>query len=167
MRKGITLIEMIIVFGILVILFGMLTKPTRVLVHDISSIHRDFQAGENVWAMLRQLQRDVETSQGLSCDRTDANSLLIDTGDGEISYRLAEDKVIKSNTAANEPQQTKRIWVANNANIKWKVWTRDNKGYAVEITTGIKRRVLGNWQEKLKNSHVYFVGATDKGVDGI
>ena len=117
--------------------------------------------------MLRQLQKDVETSQGLSCDRTDTDSLLIDTGGGEISYRLAEDKVIKSNTAANEPQQTKRIWDTNNANIKWKVWTRDNKGYAVEITTGIKRMVLGNCQEKLKNSHVYFVDATDKGGDGI
>ena len=167
MRKGSSIIEMLIVLGVLVILLGMLTRPTRVLVHDISSIHRDFQAGENVWAMLRQLQKDVETSQGLSCDSTDANSLLIDTGGGQISYRLVEDKVIKSNTTDNEPQQTKRIWDTNNANIKWKVWTRDNKGYAVEITTGIKRKVSGNWQEKLKNSHVYFVGATDKGIDGI
>ena len=167
MRKGFSIIEMIIVFGILVILLCMLTRPTRILVHDISSIHRDFQTGENVWAMLRQLQKDVETSQSLSCDRTDANSLLIDTGGGQISYRLAEDKVIKNNTAANEQQQTERIWDTNNANIKWKVWTRDNKGYAVEVTTGIKRRVSGNWREKLKNSHVYFVGITDKGLDGI
>ena len=167
MRKGSSIIEMIIVLGILVVLLGMLTMPTRVLVHDISCIHRDFQAGENVWDMLRQLQKDVETSQGLSCDRTDADSLLIDTAGGEISYRLAEDKVIKSNAAANEQQQTKRIWDTNNANIKWKVWTRDNKGYAVEVTTAIKRRVSGNWREKLKNSHVYFVGAADKGVDGI
>jgi hypothetical protein len=167
MRKGITIIEVIIVLGVLVMLLSMLTRPTRVLVNDISSIHRDIQVGENVWAMLRQLKKDVEASQGLSCDRTDTDSLLIDTDGGEISYRLAEDEVIKSNTADNEQQQTKRIWDTNNANIKWKVWTRDNKGYAVEVTTVIKRMVLGNWQEKLKNSHVYFVGATDKGVDGI
>ena len=167
MRKGFSIIEVLIVLGVLVILLGMLTRPTRVLVHDISSIHRDFQSGENVWAMLRQLQKDVEISQNLNCDGTDANSLLIDTGDGEISYRLAEDKVIKNNTADSEQQQTKRTWDTNNANIKWKVWTRDDKGYAVEVTTGIKRKVSGNWREKLKNSHVYFVGATDKGVDGI
>jgi hypothetical protein len=46
-----------------------------------------------------------------------------------------------------------------NAEIEWRLWKKDGLGYAVEVHTHIKYKLRERFQEKMANSHLYFLGA--------
>ena len=163
-RKGFTLIEVIIMLSILLIVTGMCAKAFRVIIVDIPQMHKDFQVNVTVSYMLRRLQNDIETAKSLPDNIGSLQSgdeiLLIETGDGVIGYRLGEDKVAKVKVVSGEDSsmQEAYTWSVPRASIEWKVSKRNGKAEAVEVTRSIKRKVLGYWEKRLKNSHVYFVG---------
>lgn len=158
-RKGYTLIEVIIMLGVLAVVTGLCTKAFRVIIIDIPQMHKDFQVNVTVSHMLRRLQNDIETAKSLPDNigglQSGDDVLLIETDDGVIVYRFNDGKVSKDKVVPGEDVD---MWNVPRADISWKVWKKGGAGYAVEVTRSIKRRVLGNWQKKLKNSHVYFVG---------
>ena len=139
-------------------------KPLKMTIVDIPQMNRDFQTNSTVSYMLRRLQSDIETAVSLPDDVGDLRSgddiLLIDSGDGVIAYRLSEDKVVREKVGPGKDvdMQNVYIWSVPRADIIWKTSKSNGSGYAVEVTTSIKRKVSGNWQKKLKNSHIYFVG---------
>ena len=163
-RKGYLLNEVIIMLGILALVMVMVAKPLKMTIVDIPQINRDFQANFTVSYMLRRLQSDIETAVSLPDDvgglQSGDDILLIESGDGVISYRLSEDKVVREKVGPGEDIDMQNVytWSVPRADIIWKVSKSNGTGYAVEVTTSIKRKVLGNWQKRLKNSHVYFVG---------
>ena len=163
-RKGYLLNEVIIMLGVFTVVMLMSAKPLRMTIVDIPQMNRDFQANVSVLHMLRRLQSDIETAVSLPDSigtlQSGDDILLIASGDGVISYRLSEDKVARNKviTGRDVDIQNMETWNIPHADIIWKVWKSSGTGYAAEVTTSIKRKVSGNWQKKLKNSHVYFVG---------
>ncbi|MHC4721875.1 MAG: hypothetical protein ACYS6I_04110 [Planctomycetota bacterium] len=163
-RKGYLLNEVIIMLGVLALVILMIAKPLRMTIVDIPQMNRDFQANFTVSYMLRRLQSDIETAVSLPDGVGDLQSgddiLLIESGDGVISYRLSEDKVVREKVGLGEDIDMQNVytWSVPRADITWKVSKSNGVGYAVEVTTSIKRKMSRGWQKKLKNSHVYFVG---------
>lgn len=163
-RKGYSLIEVIIMLSVLAVVTGLCAKAFRVIIVDIPQMHKDFQVNVTVSYMLRRLQNDIETAKSLPDNigslQSEDEVLLIETDDGVIGYRLSEDKIAKVKVVSGEDSgmQETYTWSVPHASIEWKVSKRNGKAEAVEVTRSIKRRVLGRWEKKLKNSHVYFVG---------
>ena len=163
-RKGYSLIEVIIMLSVLAMVTGLCAKAFRVIIVDIPQMHKDFQVNITVSYMLRRQQNDIETAKSLPDNIGSLQSgdeiLLIETGDGVIGYRLGEDKVTKVKVVSGEDSgmQEAYTWSVPRASIEWKVSKRNGKAEAVEVTRSIKRKVFGHWENKLKNSHVYFVG---------
>ena len=168
-RKGFTIIEMLSIMTALAVIMLVCAKPVRTLIADIPRTHRDFQTNTRMHHMLKRLQADIEASNSLleypADKRISGNLLLIETRHGVICYEFGDDEVIKTVSGDDLPEsgRSSESWLLPHAKIHWKVWSRDGKGYAVEVTTSIERRVMGRCEKKLRNSHVYFVGAMGKG----
>ena len=164
MRKGYLINELLVMFPVMLVVMLLTAKLLRPIIVDIPQMYRDFQVNVSVSHMLRRLQNDIEQAGSLSDN--DANvpsedgTLLIESSDGMFSYSLGNGRVSKNKILSGENVviQNVEIWEVPRANINWKIWKTNGKAHAVEVTTSIERKVLGHWQKKLKNSHVYFVG---------
>lgn len=160
--KGFSIVEMLTICAILVVLLFLLVKPTRALFVDMNHTHKDFNANSTVHDMLRKLQKDIESADSLRQDPGDPNALLLKGSEGQIRYKFAGEKVTKTVVdKITKSNGGESVWTAPHAVIKQRLWQRDGKVYAVEVTKSIERKVLGKWEKKLANSYVYFVGAAN------
>lgn len=164
MRKGFSLIEMLVMLSLFFLMMFFCAKSMKILVTDIPHLHRDFQANVSVLHMLDRLRDDIEAGKSLSKDYSDGETLksivMIESPKGFIGYSFDDGEIIKSilNPDGSVINDRAEVWQIKNADINWQLWQRQGKYYAIEISTGIKRKLSGHWQTKLKNSHVYFVG---------
>ncbi len=170
MRKAYALIEMITVIAILAVIMLACAKPLKTLVSGIPQAGRDFQTNSAMLGMLRELQDDIEHSNGPLEYATDEkighNMLLIETGSGIICYELGDGEVTKTTPAADEQlPQNSQTWSLPHTKISWKIRNHNGKSCAVELTTSIEQMVSGLQKKKLRNSYIYFAGSVSKGIN--
>ena len=162
-RKGFAIIEMVVTMAVMMVLLFLMVKPTRALFVDMNHMQKDFNANSTVYDMLTKLEKDIERADSLRQDPVDANALLLEGNGRTVRYKFAEG-YIKKDVIGNSQQSSnsgESVWTAPHAVIKHRLWDREGKCYAVEVTKSIERKVLGKWEKKLVNSHVYFVGAAN------
>ena len=166
MRKGFTIVEMLIVIMVLPFVMIVLDGLFRTLIKDIPRSHRIVQENTSLLSMLDQMQKDIGKAKGLpeSFDghTTNDEMLLIELADSVICYQLKDEKIIrrtlKDSQQSNALEQSS--WPAPHAKVQWKVWRKDKNGYAVDVKTYVEHKVRGgHLQEKMANSHLYFVDA--------
>lgn len=160
--------ELLIMFSLMMVVMAISARQFRLLVSDIPSAGKDFQTNVNTHHMLGRLRQDVEQAKALlrysGDEKNQANILLIESDNGIMCYEFNDDQVIKSkmNPGQKTPGQTIESWILKHAKIDWKLCQHNGKNHALEISTSIEREVQGNWEKKLRNSHVFFVGAINK-----
>jgi len=174
MRKGFTLVEMLVVITIIPFVSVALAGLFTTIISDIPRSYRVTQENTNLLSMLRQMHKDIDTAKGLPEsfeERTTNNELLlIELADGMICYQLKDGEVLRrkltdAQQGSSEPSPRRglgedtTVWSVPHAKVQWQVWKKDGGGYAVEVKTHIEHKVRGNWQKKMANSHLYFVGA--------
>ncbi len=168
MRKGFTLVEMLVVIIVLPFVILVLDGLFSTLIRDIPRSYRVMQENTSLLSMLEQMQQDIDKAKGLpeSFDEytTSNKLLLIELAEGMICYQLKDDKartVRRSSLASRVTGDESRItvWSMPHAKVEWQVWRKDGGGYAVEVKTHIEHKIQGHWQKKMVNSHLYFVGA--------
>ena len=164
MRKGFTLVEVLVVLAVLpfmMIVFGGLFNT---LIKDIPRSHRVVQENTSLLSMLDRIQKDIDKAKGLPESfgeyTTGDKLLLIELPEGMICYQLKDEKVLRhkltDNQQSNALEQT--VWSVPHAKVKWQVRRKNGSGYAVEVQTHIEHTVQGHWEKKMANSHLYFVG---------
>jgi prepilin-type N-terminal cleavage/methylation domain-containing protein len=166
MRKGFSLVEVLIVVIVLPFIFIVLNGLFRTLLKDIPRSYQVVQANTSLLSMLKEMQQDIDKAKGLPKTYNEYTAgdktLLIDLPEGMICYQFKDDKVLKYNLTDNQPNNTveQKVWSVPNAKVKWKVWRKDARGYAAEVQTYIEYRIQGeHLEKKMANSHLYFVGA--------
>ncbi len=168
MRKGFTLVEVLVVIIVLPFVMLVLDGLFSTLIKDIPRSYRVMQENTSLLSMLEQMQQDIDKAKGLpeSFDEytTSNKLLLIELAEGMICYQLKDDKartVRRSSLASRVTGDESRItvWSIPHAKVEWQVWRKDRGGYAVEVQTHIEHKIQGHWQKKMANSHLYFVGA--------
>ena len=165
MRKGFTLIEVLIVVIVLPFMMLVLDDLFRTLIKDIPRSYQVVQENTSLLSMLEQMQKDIDKAKGLPESfgeyTTGDKLLLIELAEGMICYQLKDDKVLRRKLTDNQQNNAleKTVWSIPHAKVEWQVWRKDGGGYAVEVKTHIKHNVQGHWQKKMVNSHLYFVGA--------
>jgi len=179
MRKGFTLVEVLVVVAVLPFLMIVFSGLFNTLIKDIPRSHRVVQENTSLLSMLEQMQKDIDKAKGLpeSFDEytTGDKLLLIELAEGMICYQLKDDKVLRrkltDNQQSNALEQT--VWSVPHAKVEWQVWRKDGDGPpaagfdwnpallgAVEVQTHIEHKIRGeHWEKKMANSHLYFVGA--------
>ncbi len=168
MRKGFTLVELLVVIVVLPFVMLVLDGLFSTLIKDIPRSYRVMQENTSLLSMLKQMQQDIDKAKGLpeSFDEytTSNKLLLIELAEGMICYQLKDDKArtvrrssLGSRVTGDESRIT--VWSMPHAKVEWQVWRKDRGGYAVEVQTHIEHKIQGHWQKKMVNSHLYFVGA--------
>lgn len=164
MRKGFTLVEMLIVIMTLPFVALVLDGLFNTLLTDIPRSCRVLQDNTTLLSMLQQFQQDIDEAKGLpdsfAGHSTDDKLLLVELAEGMICYQLEDGQVLRrrlTDTQQGSDEQA-RVWSMPNAQVEWRVWRQDGHGYAVEVKTHIKHRLRKKSQKKMANSHLYFLG---------
>jgi prepilin-type N-terminal cleavage/methylation domain-containing protein len=179
MRKGFTLVEVLIVVIVLPFMMLVLDDFFRTLIKDIPRSYQVVQENASLLSMLEQMQKDIDRAKGLpeSFDEYISGDklLLIELAEGMICYQLKDKKVLRRKLTDNQQSPPaagiiqnpallsalgQTVWSVPNAKVEWQVWRKDGDGYAVEVKTHIEHKIRGDhWEKKMANSHLYFVGA--------
>ena len=166
MRKGFTLVELLVVIIVLPFVMLVLDGLFSTLIRDIPRSYRVVQENTSLLSMLEQMQQDIDKAKGLpeSFDEytTSNKLLLIELAEGMICYQLKDEKVLRRKLTDNQQKNAleKKSWSVPHAKVEWQVWRKDRDGYAVEVKTHIEHKIRGeHWEKKMANSHLYFVGA--------
>jgi len=167
-RKGIYLVEMLVVVAVLPIAAIVLNRLFHTLIVDFPRSTAVVQENKIVLFMLRQMREDVDKATGLPETYAGYSEgdkvLLIECPDNVICYQLEDEQVLRhrlTDTQEAGSEET-RVWPVTNAEIQWRVWRKNGKGYAVEVKTHVNQKLRAKLQKKMANSHLFFVGLFKK-----
>ncbi len=165
MRKGFTLMEVLVVVIVLPFMIIVLDGLFKTLIKDIPRSHQLLIENTTLTIMLDRIQQDIDKAKGLpdSFDGHTAGSelLLIELADSVICYHFKDGSVLRRTLKENKQSniEEERIWKIPHTNITWQVWRKGQNGYAIEVQTSIEYKIRGkHLEKKMANSHLYFVG---------
>jgi len=157
------LMEILVLLALLVVITDFTVRMVRTFGADIPRSYKDFQANVTVQDMLRQLRRDVEG--GLRLEEAPgevegADRLLsVTLPEGVVWYDFADEQVSRGPAVGDPNVPASHVWPVPHAVIAWRLAAQDDAACALEITTCIERNTRGRREKKLRNSHVFFMGA--------
>lgn len=164
MRKGMTLVEVLIVMIVLpfaAVAFDVLFRST---LSDIPRSTRLVQENTSLLNMLEQMRHDIGAAKAMpesSGQYTAGEGLiLIEIADGVLGYQLKDGKVLRYRLTGRQEEQEEnaRVWLLPNSQVQWRTWRKDGRGYAVEVRTSIRYKLRSKYQQRMANSHLYFLG---------
>ena len=164
MRKGFTLVEMMVVIIILPFVFFLLDGLFGTLLTEIPRSCRIAQQGSVLLGFLEQIHHDVGEAKALPAEfagRTAGDKLLlVELPDGVVGYQIEEDHVTRSkltSVQSNEPAQ-ERVWSMPGSKVEWQVWQKDGQRYAVEIRTHVEFKFHGRMEKKMARTYLFYGG---------
>ena len=167
MRKGFTMVEMLIVIMTLPLVAVAADKLFRELVIDAPRSLDVVSQNDSVVRMLIRLQEDVgRASQVLPAYEGHVSNeqfLLLRIGDQVVGYRKNNGRIERHKLS--NPEETDRIaylCVAPQATINWSVWPSDDSPSAVQVHTSIQHR--RSLKQKLASNYLFFIGAYSPGL---
>lgn len=164
MRKGMTLVEVLIVMVVLpfvAVAFDVLFRST---LSDIPRSTRLVQENTSLLNMLEQMRHDIGAAKAMpeSSGQYTAGEglLLIEIADGVLGYQLKDGKVLRYRLTGRQEEQEEnaRVWSLPDSQVQWRTWRKDGRGYAVEVRTSIRYKLRSKYQQRMANSHLYFLG---------
>lgn len=165
MRKGFTLVEMLVVIIILPFVFVLLDGLFVTLLGGIPKSYHIAQESITLQNMLEQLQQDVDRARGLPESFAEGKTvnekqIFIELPGSTICYQQKDGQIIRSTLTDNEQGyiSDERAWTLPHAKVQWRVWKKDERGYAVEVKTYIEYKTEGRWKKTMANSHLYYGG---------
>jgi len=163
MRKAFSLLEMLAMIVIFPVAALAMSQLFNTVVLEIPRASRVVRENTTVLDVLEHISRDIDRADGLPDSseeyRAGDSILLIELPDTMICYEITEDKILRRDLGKDPQSRTSSTWTTPNANVKWKVWRKDNVGYALEIITHVEHKWKTKQQKKMAGSHLYFVGA--------
>ena len=165
MRRGYLLVEMIVVIFVLAMIAATLERFWGTFVYELPRNSRLIQESRLLNGVVNCIRADVISAKALSV--SDGNSaepawLLMETSNGLILYKFSDGRISRSS-----PDTTSGdiVWSAPHSGIDWRVWEKNNTGYAVEISTYIEDKRLGRICKKMANSFLFFAGIAPEGAE--
>ena len=144
MRKGMTLIEMLVVIAVIPFVLIILDGLYQTILRDIPRSSRVVQENTTILNMLKQMQKDIDAAKGLpksfAGHTSNDERLLIAMANGVISYQLKNGQIARRELTDTRQDKAKDpiVWSAPNATVQWQVWRKAGAGYAVEVKAFIK-----------------------------
>jgi prepilin-type N-terminal cleavage/methylation domain-containing protein len=164
MRKGFTLVEIMVVIMILPFVLLLLDGLFGTLLTEIPRSWRIAQESTTLLNLLEQIHQDVGEAKGLPAEfagRTAGDGLLlVELPEGVIGYQIEEGRVTRSRLTSAPPGELEqeRAWPVPNGKIVWQVWQKDNERYAVEVKTHVELEIQGRLEKKMARAHLFYGG---------
>ena len=162
MRKGYLLVEMVIVISIMAMVMVTLDRFFRTFTYDLPRNSRLIQENHTLSNAVSHIRADVALAKALSLaggDSNEPNTLFVELSNGAVSYKFSDGRILRgfadgvTDTAAGD-----MVWSVPHGWIEWQVWSKDNKGYAVEVSTCIEDKNFGHVRKKMANNNLFFAG---------
>jgi len=165
-NKGTTLVEMLFIIAVSAMILPVATKLYVITLREIPIAQKLMMTNSDKNAVLHNIQQDVETSQEILTAfaqyKTDANNLLIKTNNKTVTlYRIEKDAIDKIILSENTSLSIDKRSIPN-ARISFTPLTRNNKIYAVEVSSYIEQKLSGRTDKKMKMKNLYFVNSMQK-----
>jgi prepilin-type N-terminal cleavage/methylation domain-containing protein len=165
MRRGYTLVEMLLVVIIAPFIFLFLDGLFKTFIGEIPWSLRIVDEHTVLLNMTEQMQKDIDKAKDLPesyAGRTSNDGqILIEQPEGVLCYRIEDGRVIRQKLTEGGQSDAEQptVWLLPHSNIRWKIWERNGRGYAVETHTYIEHIWRGQWKKKMANTYLYFAGA--------
>jgi hypothetical protein len=165
MRKGYTFVELLLVIIITPFIILFFDGLFKTFIGEIPWSLRIANEHTILLNMTEQMQKDVDRAKDLPesyAGRTsNGRQVLIELPEAVFCYRIEDGRVIrqKLTEAGESDAEQPMVWLLPHANIRWKVWTQNGRGYAIETHTYIEHTWRGQWKKKMANTYLYFTGA--------
>ena len=168
MRRGFSLVELLVILAVLATVSVPVALLTTTTVGDIPRAYQMSQVNSSMLNAIRQIRKDINNARGLPSSfgkyTSNENTLLIELPNSVICYELADDVIQRcrlTDVKEERPEDTIK-WPIRNGKVNWRVRQKDGIGYAVEIETYIEQKNGKRLNKKMANSHLYFAGAYRK-----
>lgn len=168
MRKGYLLAEMIVILSVLALVLLITGRFFRVFAYELPRDFRLIQESCVLNNAVSRIRADVASAKVLSefvNDSAEPVSLVMKLHDGTVSYRFDRGQILRCVASAQDTASGDIIWSVPHGRIEWRVWRRDQTGYAVELKTCIEYKDLGHIQRKLANSYLFFADTVGEAVE--
>jgi hypothetical protein len=164
MRKGIYIVEMLVVTLVLVLVGATLSGLFRTIAFELPRNSRLLAENTRLLGALECMRGDVSSASGLTSGNKkgmDAAGLYIERPEGITCYEFKDGELIRSSpdNGGDEMGCEPMVWSVPHGRIAWRVLERGGKGYAVEVRACLVLQEGGRSFEKMSNSYVFFVGA--------
>ena len=165
-NKGITIVEMVVVLGLSALVLPVVGKLLVIITRDIPIEQKLMMTNSIKNAAISNIQQDIEASREILTEfaqyKTDCNNLLIKNNDDAVTlYRLEKDTFNKIILSENSSKSIDKRPMPN-ARISFNPLSKNNKIYAVEVSSYIEQKLLGRTDKKLKMQNLYFVNSMQK-----
>jgi hypothetical protein len=161
MRKGYSLVELLVILFVLMLVSVTLGRFFRTLAYELPRDSRLVQESCILNNVVSRIRADVASAKVLSesvGDSAEPVSLLMKLPDGVVSYKFNDGRILRRGAGAPDMASGDTIWSVPHGRIEWRVWRRDQTGYAVEVRTCIEDKDLGHIRRKMANSYLFFAG---------
>ena len=170
MRKGFSLVELLVVVIVLPFATIALSRVFATFIRDVPRMTRVVEQNTTVLDMLTQLRKDMDSAVAMpdtfDATRSDADTLLIQRPQDVLCYQRADGAVTRT-VLTPDPQPDDpdvRTWTFPDAVVEWTPCRQAETSYAVEVRTLVRQRIGSKLKDKMVNSYVLFIG--DQRKDG-
>jgi type II secretory pathway component PulJ len=163
MRKGFSLIELIVIIAILPFILITIDKLFASMFTDVPKSLNTIQDNSVLLNMLRQIEQDIDTAndlpQSINGYTAGDELLLIEQTDSVIHYQRKDNYIYRYEFKDGKkiPEQT-RYWLLPETKITWQTRREDGKGYVVEIRHHNEYILHGHLIKKMENSNLFYTG---------
>jgi prepilin-type N-terminal cleavage/methylation domain-containing protein len=164
MRRGFTLVEMLVVIILLPFVFVALDGLFVTLLGEIPRAYYISQESVTLQHLLAQMQRDVDKATGLpesfAGHTANDSQVLIELPEGVVCYEKKDGKIVRRelSVAGQSAAGGERVWPLPHTKVQWQVLSSDGRRYAIEVTTYIEYKTSGRWHKTMANSHLFYGG---------
>jgi hypothetical protein len=164
MRRGSSFYEILLVIAVVVIIGDTVMPPLfRALLYEIP--RGACLVNENIVLLgaVEQMRADVESAKSLPDSfegRPAGDALVVELADAVVMYELADGGIHRRRIRGAEKRLSDDVfWSLPHGRIHWQAWRREDRNFAVELSTHLLDNDLGHQQKKMANSYVFFVGS--------
>jgi hypothetical protein len=161
MRKGYLLVEIAVIMFVLTLISVTLARLFRTLAYELPRDSRLVQESCVLNNAVSHIRADVASAKVLSESVGDSDepvSLLMKLPDGVISYKFNDGRIFRCLVGAPDTASGNIVWSVPHGKIEWRIWRKDQAGYAVELRTCFEYKDLGHIRKKMANNYLFFAG---------
>ena len=150
--RAYALTEMLVIIVMVMVLMSLTVRPLRTMVSEIPRSARACQALNGTTKALDQLRNDVE--QTICITGLKNGVLTLEHPDGPVRYSFADEQITRRPAIDNS--DTEYTWQLPHLKTEVKLWSRNDRAYAVELSTWSRQKMQGRDEVRFKQTVVFF-----------
>jgi len=161
-RKGFTLVELLMAIGIMLIVGSISAGLFMALMRDIPARKRAVDEHTALAGMVRRMRKDFQAASAVAMPAGTSDIVLTAPG-GKVRYRAAAGAVQRTEKPVDNAGKARTMsWPAPHATVRWSLRRAGGKVVGVEVRTRVNPPDWVRDQRPLTNAHVLLLGPAGK-----